>query len=55
MRYDRTKRNRFVVYFKDQRMGDTLLLDLHFNAKQARSKRDSKGNNKVVEQMGDLL
>lgn len=36
VRYDRTRRNRFVVYFKDKRMGDATLLDLHFNAHQKR-------------------
>ena len=32
VRYDRTKRNRFIVYFADKRMGDATLLDLHYNA-----------------------
>ncbi len=34
VRYDRTRRNRFIVYFSDKRMGDATLLDLHFNANQ---------------------
>ena len=34
VRYDRTRRHRFVVYFNDKRMGDATLLDLHFNARQ---------------------
>lgn len=32
VRYDRTKRSRFIVYFSDKRMGDATLLDLHYNA-----------------------
>ncbi len=32
VRYDRSRRNRFVVYFNDKRMGEASLLDLHFNA-----------------------
>lgn len=32
VRYDRTKRDRFIVYFADKRMGDASLLDLHYNA-----------------------
>lgn len=34
VRYDRTRRNRFVVYFADKRMGDASLVDLHYNARQ---------------------
>lgn len=30
--YDRTKRDRFIVYFSDKRMGEATLLDLHYNA-----------------------
>lgn len=33
VRYDRTRRDRFVVYFNDHRMGEALPLDLHFNAR----------------------
>ncbi len=36
VRYDRTRRNRFVVYFRDQRMGDASLLNLHYNATRSR-------------------
>lgn len=36
VRYDRTRRDRFIVYFNDKRMGEALLLDLHFNARQRR-------------------
>lgn len=32
VRYNRTQRNRFVVYFADKRMGEASLLDLHYNA-----------------------
>ncbi len=36
VRYDRSRRDRFIVYFNDQRMGEASLLDLHFNANQRR-------------------
>jgi putative transposase len=32
VRYDRTQRDRFIVYFADKRMGEATLLDLHYNA-----------------------
>lgn len=34
VRYDRTQRHRFIVYFNDKRMGDATLLDVHFNARR---------------------
>ena len=34
VRYDRTRRDSFIVYFNDKRMGKASLLDLHFNANQ---------------------
>lgn len=37
VRFDRTRRNRFVVYFNDKRMGDAGLLNLHFNASRGRN------------------
>lgn len=36
VRFDRIRRNRFVVYFGGHRMGEAHLLDLHHNAKQVR-------------------
>ncbi|MCP4978166.1 MAG: hypothetical protein GY931_18615, partial [Maribacter sp.] len=36
VRYDRTKRNKFIVYFSDKRMGEANLLDLYLNANKAR-------------------
>ena len=36
VRYDRKQRDRFIVYFKDQRMGEALPLNLYFNAQQPR-------------------
>lgn len=36
VRYDRFRRDRYVVYFKDQRMGQASPLDLIFNAHQKR-------------------
>jgi len=36
VRYDRQLRDRFIVYFKDQRMGEALPLNLFFNAQQTR-------------------
>ena len=38
VRYDRGKRDRFVVYFDDKRMGEAALLDLHYNANQRKNK-----------------
>ena len=34
VRYDRTRRDNFIVYFNDKRMGNANLLNLHFNASQ---------------------
>ena len=34
VRYDRNRRDRFIVYFKDQRMGEATALNLYFNAQQ---------------------
>ncbi len=37
IRYGRTQCDRFIVYFKEQRMGQATLLNLYFNAQQKRS------------------
>lgn len=37
VRYDRARRNRFIVYFGDKRMGEASLLDLHYNANQLKN------------------
>jgi putative transposase len=34
VRYDRTRRDKLIVYFNEQRMGEATLLDLPFNAKR---------------------
>lgn len=34
VRYDRTRRDKFVVYFNEQRMGEATLVNLHFNAQR---------------------
>jgi transposase InsO family protein len=36
VRYDRTSRDRFIVYYKDQRMGDAVPLNLYLNAQMNR-------------------
>ena len=36
VRYDRSRRNRFVVYFAGKRMGDASVLNLHHNALRTR-------------------
>ncbi len=36
VRFDRARRDRFVVFFDDQRMGEATLLDLHHNARTGR-------------------
>lgn len=41
VRYDRGKRDCFVVYFSDKRMGEASLLDLHYNANQRKNKGDN--------------
>ncbi len=38
IRYSRTTRDRFIVYFCDKRMGEANLLNLHFNANQRKTK-----------------
>ncbi len=40
VRYDRIRRDRYIVYFKDQRMGEASPINLVFNAQQ---KRQTKG------------
>lgn len=42
VRYDRTRRDKFIVYFNDQRMGEASLLDLHFNAQRHMKLRGEK-------------
>lgn len=37
IRFDRSRRNRFIVYFADKRMGEASLLDLHYNANLRKS------------------
>jgi putative transposase len=39
VRYSRSQRDKFIVYFKDKRMGKASALDLHFNA-QSRMKTE---------------
>ncbi len=40
VRYDRGKRDRFIVYFSDKRMGEASLLDLHYNANLRKKELD---------------
>lgn len=42
VRYDRTRRERFIVYFNDQRMGQASRLDLYFNAHSRRAALSSE-------------
>lgn len=42
VRYDRARRERFIVYFNDRRMGEATLLNLHFNASQRRLMRGNE-------------
>jgi len=42
VRYDRNRRDRFIVFFDDQRMGEAQRLDLQFNAHQIRLNSASK-------------
>lgn len=36
VRYDRHRRDRFIVYYRDKRMGEVLPLNLYFNARTSR-------------------
>lgn len=38
VRFDRTRHDRFVVYFNDKRMGNAMPLNLHYNAKTGRER-----------------
>ena len=38
VRYDRARRNRFIIYFNDTRMGEASLLDLHYHANRRKAK-----------------
>ena len=40
VRFDRNRRDRFIVYFNDKRMGKASLLDLHHNARQHRQYKE---------------
>jgi transposase InsO family protein len=46
VRYDRQRRDRFVVYFGDKRMGEATALNLHHNAHIIRENLKNKGDNK---------
>lgn len=46
VRYDRQRRDRFVVYFGDKRMGEATSLNLHHNAHIVRENMKKKGDNK---------
>jgi transposase InsO family protein len=43
VRYDRLRRDRFVVYFDGSRMGEAVMLNLYANARQLRLSAESKG------------
>jgi putative transposase len=42
VRYDRTHRDSFVVYFADKRMGEATLLNLHHNANEHRQHSENR-------------
>lgn len=42
VRYDRTRRDSFIVYFADKRMGQATLLNLHHNANEHRQNRENR-------------
>lgn len=44
VRYSRTQRNKFIVYFNDKRMGEANLLNLHFNANLHINQRQRSGD-----------
>ncbi len=43
VRFNRSQRDRFVVYFNDKRMGEAQLLDLHFNATHFNAPQTTRG------------
>ena len=44
VRFDRTRRERFIVYFADKRMGEAILLDLHHNSRAIRKNLNRNGD-----------
>jgi hypothetical protein len=44
VRYDRGRRDRFIVYFADKRMGEATVLNLHQNADQIRETLNKNGD-----------
>ena len=44
VRYDRSKNDRYIVYFRDKRMGEATLIDLHANANGIRKRFDKDSN-----------
>ena len=40
VRYNRNSRDRYLVYFKDQRMGEATPVNLYFNAQQRRPRKE---------------
>ncbi len=41
VRFDRNRRDRFIVYFNDHRMGKATLVNLHQNARQTRKTKEN--------------
>jgi len=46
VRYDRSRMNRFIVYFASKRMGEALLLNLLFNAQRGLDNTPPQDNSK---------
>lgn len=44
VRYDRERRDRYIVYYKSQRMGEATLLNQYFNAKLNDKKQEDESN-----------
>ena len=42
VRFDRNRRDRFIIYFADKRMGEASLLNLHNNANQIRMNKKTR-------------
>jgi hypothetical protein len=42
VRYDRARRDCFIVYFADKRMGEATLLNLHNNANEHRQRKEKQ-------------
>ncbi len=53
VRYDRSRMDRFIIYFADKRMGEAQVLDLHFNANGIRKNTPRHSRDKQTKRTGE--